>query len=109
MESIRYDRSEIVVSVILDVAATSGPLTGLELLNRTAVRAQLLTATPPNYAILHDLADEGLLRMRGDRPPTYAITDAGRAEIRRLDVRRPALRRAGRAVPSRRGALPVPA
>jgi DNA-binding PadR family transcriptional regulator len=76
--------NEMTIGLVLRETEGAGRMTGLDLLNRTARVASRLAASPPNYALLHDLADAGLLERIDGRPPTYAITEAGRAEARRL-------------------------
>lgn len=79
--------SPLVVELILRELELSGPLSGLEILNRTARPASLVSALPPNYALLHDLADAGLLVKEDALPPRYRITLAGRRERQRLLAR----------------------
>jgi len=62
----------------------SGPLSGLEVINRVAATARRLGLTPPGYPLLHGLTDEGLLEAIADRPRLYRATAAGVREAEAL-------------------------
>jgi DNA-binding PadR family transcriptional regulator len=62
----------------------SGPMTGLEALNRIAPTARLLGLGTPGYPLLHDMTDRALLESVAGRPPRYRITEDGSREAERL-------------------------
>ncbi len=70
--------------LVLREIETSGPLIGIDALNRIASTARLLGITPPGYALLHDLSEAGLLERVAGKPPLYRITQEGSREGERL-------------------------
>lgn len=68
----------------LAVVESSGPLGGLEVLNRLAPVARRLGEWPPTFPLLHELEEDGCLAASADLPRRYRITAAGRHEALRL-------------------------
>ena len=65
----------------------AGPLTGSDVLNTLASLMCSFDLVSPGYALLHELRDAGLLSATRERPPRYAITEAGSREAERLAAR----------------------
>jgi len=61
-----------------------GPLTGVQAFEALSGLVCSFGLDSPGYAVLHDLRDAGYLAASDDRPPRYAMTDAGRREAERL-------------------------
>ncbi len=80
-------QNDLLALCVLREIEASGPLNGLEAANRLAPLTRLLRAAPPQYRLLHDLVDDGLLAVTPGRPPSYRITDAGRFEAELLAAR----------------------
>jgi DNA-binding PadR family transcriptional regulator len=70
--------------LILGEIEAAGTLTGLDAANAVASTARLLGITPPGYALLHDLAEDGFLEASTGAPRFYRLTSSGHREAERL-------------------------
>jgi DNA-binding PadR family transcriptional regulator len=79
--------SDAIKLLILREIEASGPMTGLDAINRVASTARLLGIASPGYALLHGLAEGDLLECVAGRPRRYRITDVGSREAEHLAER----------------------
>jgi DNA-binding PadR family transcriptional regulator len=79
--------SDAIKLLVLREVEASGPMTGLDAINRVASTARLLGIAPPSYALLHGLAEGDFLECVAGRPRRYRITDAGSREAEHLAAR----------------------
>jgi|WetSurMetagenome_2_1015567.scaffolds.fasta_scaffold545894_2 DNA-binding PadR family transcriptional regulator len=83
----RDTMDELLQLMVLRLIEDAGPLSGNDALNELAPLVCSLDTDSPRYPLLHDLRDAGFLDATRDRPPRYAVTDAGRLEAERLAAR----------------------
>ena len=84
---VRDARHELLQLMALRQLQDAGPLTGSDALNALASLMCSFDLASPGYALLHELRDAGLLSATRERPPRYALTDAGSREAERLAAR----------------------
>jgi hypothetical protein len=76
--------ADVCALLILSEIEAAGTLTGLDAVNAVASTARLLGITPPGYALLHDLVEDGFLEASTGAPRFYRLTNSGHREAGRL-------------------------